>query len=362
MAKRRNSSRRFVLGMLVYALAFVVFLAIGLRIFWGYIDSYEKSQPKHAIDAYVESFDSEHIRALSADFVASLDHRIQSEEDAYALIESLFKGELRYSKNSVESTDDRLVYAIFSDKRMLGTMVLSSSGSGVDTVWTVSDESFEFTDLLNSEEILAPSEWQISCNGKLLDKDFITETDIRYPSMEEAYDYGFELPMLVRYEIGNYIGEAEIVALDADGNEAQLQDDPAAYTLSDRCTADERERMEDFTRRFLPLYIAFMSNTNHNAYDNYARIHPYLLAGSDLESRFYNAIGGQTYSHSKGDYLHDVVVHGVFRLDNGSFLIDVDYMVDTTGNAGTIENEAGMLIVAEDQGAQGIFASELFIK
>ena len=57
-----------------------------------------------------------------------------------------------------------------------------------------------------------------------------------------------------------------------------------------------------------------------------------------------------------------MVVHGVYELDNGSFLIDVDYMVDTTGNAGTIENEAGMLIVAEDQGRQGIFASELFIK
>ncbi|MBR0039782.1 MAG: hypothetical protein IJP64_00170 [Oscillospiraceae bacterium] len=360
--KRRHSARRFALGMIVYALVFIVFLAIGLRIFWGYIDAYEKAQPKHAIDSYVESFDSAHIRALSEDFVSSLDHRIQSEEEAYALIEDLFRGELRYSKNSVESTEDRLVFAILSDKRMLGTMALSRSGDGSDTVWTVSDESFDFSDLLNSAEILAPEEWQISCNGTLLGEEFITETGIRYPSMEEAYDYGFDLPMLVRYQIGNYIGEAQISALNADGNEAQLQDDPAAYTLRDRCTEDQRTRMEDFTRRFLPLYIAFMSNTNHNAYDNYARVHPYLLPGSDLESRFYNAIAGQVYSHSKGDVLHDVVVHGVYELDNGSFLIDVDYMVDTTGNAGTIENEAGMLIVAEDQGSQGIFASELFIK
>lgn len=360
--KRKRSARRFVLGMLVYALVFIVFLAIGLRIFWGYIDSYEKSQPKHAIDSYVQSFDSAHIRALSADFVSSLDHTLQSEEDAYALIESLFRGELRYSKNSIESTEDRLVFAIMSDSRVLGTMALNRSGSGADTVWTVSDESFEFTDLLNSAEILAPEEWQIFFNGVSLPDAYITETGIRYPSMEEAYDYGFKLPMLVRYKIENYIGEAQIGALDADGNEVQLQDDPAAYTLADRCTADQRTRMEDYTRRFLPLYIAFMSNTNHNAYDNYARVHPYLLPGSDLESRFYNAIAGQVYSHSKGDYLHDVVVHGVYELENGSFLIDVDYMVDTTGNAGTIENEAGMLIVAEDQGAQGIFASELFIK
>lgn len=363
MAKRRRSSRRFALGMIIYALTFIVFLALGLRIFWSYIDSYEKSQPTHAIDAYIASFDSEHIRTLSRDFVSSLDHELQSEEDSYAVIESLFKGELHYSKDSVASTDERLVFRILSaDNRLLGTMALNKTGSGNDVAWTVSDEQFDFSDLLRSAEILAPAEWKVLCNGTELGESYVAETGIRYPSMAEAYDYGFSLPTLVRYEIGNYIGEAEISALDAEGVEAQLQDDPAAYTLSDRCTADERSRMEDFTNRFLPLYIAFMSNTNHNAYDNYSRVHPYLLPGSDLESRFYNAIVGQTWSHSKGDYLHDVVVHGVFEISEGKFLIDVDYQVDTTGNAGTVANEAGMLIVAEDQGASGIFASELFIK
>ncbi len=363
MTKKRNrSARRFALGMIVYALTFIVFLALGLRVFWGYIDVYEKSQPNHAIDSYIQSFDSAHIRALSADFVSSLDHELQSEEDSYELIENLFKGDLRYSKNSVESTEDRLVFAIHSDGRLLGTMALNKSGSGADTVWTVSDERFDFSDLRRSAEILAPAEWKVFCGGRELGEDYVTETGIRYPSMEEAYDYGFSLPTLVRYEIGNYIGEPEISALDADGNEAQLQDDPGAYTLADRCTAEVRTRMADFTGRFLPLYIAFMSNTNHNAYDNYARVHPYLLPGSDLESRFYNAIVGQTWSHSKGDVLHDVVVNGVFEISGDKYLIDVDYQVDTTGNAGTVTSGAGMLIVAEDQGTGGIFASELFIK
>ena len=361
MAKRR-SARRFALAMIVYALTFIVFLSVGLRIFWGYIDSYEKSQPSHAIDSYIESFDSAHIRTLSADFVSGLDHRLQSEEDAYTIIEDLFKGTLRYAKNSAESTEDRLVFAILSEDRVLGTMALNRKGEGNDVVWTVSDEEFDFTDLLNSCELLAPADWQISCNGAPLGDEFVTERGIRYPSMEEAYDFGFALPTLVRYRIDDYIGEPEIRATDADGNEAQLQNDPADYTLSDRCSEDQRARMDDFTRRFLPLYIAFMSNTNHNAYDNYARVRPYLLPGSDLQSRFYNAIEGQTWSHSQGDVLHDVVVHGVFDLGGDRFLIDVDYKVDTTGSGITTENDAGMLIVAVDQGEDGIFASELFIK
>ena len=363
MAKRRKkASGRFALGMIIYALAFVVFLSIGLRILWTVLDRYEKSQPSHAIDSYIASFDSDHIRALSRDFVSSLNHELQSEEESYSLIEDLFKGRLRYSKISLESTDDRLVFAILSDERLLGTMALNKSTGDTAAAWTVSDENFDFSDLLSSTEILAPEEWTIRCGGGELGEEYITETGIRYPSMEEAYDYGFSLPTLVRYKLDNYIGELRIEARDADGNEVQLREDPAAYTLSDRCTAEQRARMEDFTRRFLPLYIAFMSNTNHNAYDNYARVKPYLLPGSDLESRFYNAIVGQTWSHSKGDFLHDVVVNGVYEISAGRYLVDVDYQVDTTGNAGTVANEAGMLIVAEDQGAGGIFASELFIK
>ena len=330
--KRRRSSARFALGMVIYALTFLLFTAIGLRFLWLYLDNRERSEPVHTIDRYLASFDSNHIRALSADFVSSLDHRLESEEQSFQIIEKLFDGNLRYAIKNAETTDTHLVYAILDGKRLLGTVTLDATGEKGDNAWAVTGESFEFTDLLRST------------------------------SMAEAYDYGFALPTLVRYHVENYIGELSFAAADADGNPAQAQEDPAAYTLGDRCTADERERIEDYTRRLLPLYIAFMSNTNHNAYDNYARIHPYLLPGSDLESRFYSAIAGQTYSHSQGDYLHDVVVNGVFSLGGSQFLVDVDYQVDTTGNAGTITDSAGMLIVVEDQQARGIFASEIFIK
>ena len=212
MAKRKSSARRFALGMIVYALTFIVFLAIGLRFFWGVIDDYEKSQPKHAIDAYIHSFDSAHIRALSADFVASLDHELKSEEDCFAEIEQLFSGELRYSKNSVLSTEDRMTLAILSGNRLLGTIVLERNGAESETAWTVTDENFDFSDLKNSSEYLAPSEWQISCGGRPLGEQYLVETGIRYPSMEEAYDFGFALPTLVRYELDNYIGELDIEA------------------------------------------------------------------------------------------------------------------------------------------------------
>ena len=57
MAKRRKyEARRFALGMVVYALTFLVLLSVGLRIFWGYLDGVDKAQPGYAIDLYKELF------------------------------------------------------------------------------------------------------------------------------------------------------------------------------------------------------------------------------------------------------------------------------------------------------------------
>lgn len=364
--KRKKPSHLFFLGMVIYALVFMVFLAIGLRVFWDYINDYEKSQPQHAIDDYIASFDSEHIRAISSDFVATLDHGLQSEEDSYAVIEDLFKGRLLYS--CVESGETRMVYDIVSDGKKLGTMTLvgreieKPGAPWTVSEWTVSDESFDFSWLLSSKEITVPSDWTVSCGGKVLGDEYITERNIKYASLEEAYEYGINLPYLVKYEIDDYIGDIPFTVVDWSGNETVMEGGVAEAALSDRCTSEERERMEDFARRFLPLYIAFMSNSNHNAYDNYARVKPYLLPGSDLDNRFLNAIAGQVYSHSYGDVLHDVVCNGVVDLGGGTFLIDLDYQVDTTGQAGTVTSSAGVYIVAEDHGGDGIFATSLFVK
>ena len=228
--RKKNAGGRFALGMAIYALAFILFLAIGLRIFWGYIDNFEKSQPSHAIDRYIQSFDSNHIRALSADFVSSLDSTLQSQEDAYREIENLFK-DLHYSKKGAESTEEHLVYAILAGDRYLGSMTLDATGETGDDSWRVTSESFDFSDLISEQSFVVPAEWTVSCNGNILGEAYITEKGIRYPSMEDAYDYGFALPTLVRYELGNYIGSPEIRVVDADGNAAEIQNDPTAYPL-----------------------------------------------------------------------------------------------------------------------------------
>ena len=54
MAKKvKIFSRKFVTGLLVYVVLFLIVLAVGLGIFWKFIASYEASRPKNTLKAYV---------------------------------------------------------------------------------------------------------------------------------------------------------------------------------------------------------------------------------------------------------------------------------------------------------------------
>ena len=50
MTKKKS---RFVLGMVIYALVFLLIAGAGLTVFWKYIDAYERSRPKNTMDQYL---------------------------------------------------------------------------------------------------------------------------------------------------------------------------------------------------------------------------------------------------------------------------------------------------------------------
>ena len=58
---QRSKPHSFLVGLLIYALVFLVVAGIGLVLLWNYIDAYEQSRPKLAIDAYMDALTVEHI-------------------------------------------------------------------------------------------------------------------------------------------------------------------------------------------------------------------------------------------------------------------------------------------------------------
>lgn len=353
MAKKKQtrSSVRFVMGMVLYALAFALVTAVGLRFFWSYLSAYETSRPKNTMEEYIASFDEEHIKRVSADFVATLDHNIQTEEDSYAVIASAMEGKLSYAKLSAESSEDKTVYILMLDGEKLGRVELTKQDDPVFgfSPWSVSDEELDFTWLLSSKEITVPDSWTVSCSGNILDVSYLSGEKIPYEVLEGFYDEGFSLPYMVTYKIDSFVGDVEFETEDENGQSVELSGD-GNVGLNDNCTESEKTEINALVQNFIQGYVHFMSK--RDGFNNYSALMEYVVQGSELDSRLYQAIEGQFYASSNGDEIVSITLNNSINLGNGNYFADVTFIVDTTGQKGVVQttNNSKFILSRTDSG------------
>lgn len=353
---KRSSGLNFALGMVVYALVFALICAVGLRLLWTFMDEYEQSRPNKTMDEYIQSLDDGHIKALAADFVATLDHNVQTEEDSYACILQAMEGKLTYAKKSAESSDTRTVYVLSLDGRKLGTVALTKEEDPAFgfSPWSVAEEEMDFSWLLSpAAEITVPENWTVYCAGNALDKSYISGEKTPYARLEEFYGEGFDLPYMVTYHVENYLGELKFELKDKDGQTAQIPEGQDLESFfADNCTEQEKAEVKTLSENFIRAYVWFMSNTNHNAYGNYYEAMQYIVPGSELDSRLYQTIEGQYYAHSRGDDIQSITLNSAMNLGGGNYFADLTYVVDTTGQKGVVQttNNLKLIISRTDDG------------
>lgn len=357
--RKKHSAGRFIAGMLVYALIVAVAVFAGCRYLWGILAdyqvkideqqaAYELSKPDNYINRYITTFDEEHIRDVSKDFLSGLNRDIQSEEDSFAEIKALFDGEIAYNKSF--ASENLIKYDISCKDILLGNVSFDFDGS----VWNVTSESFNFDWLLNSSSVTVPCNFSVSCNGFELDDSYIVESDIPFEILEEFEDTQlFEMPYFVTYEISEYVGEAFFNVEDFNGNVVTIPEGSGQEMFIDNCSEEQIAYLEEYVSRYIPLYIRYTSNADGNRYGNLDRLLPYLLPGSSLEARMKGALEGLYYAHSKGDTLKELTYNHHMVLGENTYFVDITYLVDTVGNAGlvTTTNNVKLIIVKNDRGS-----------
>lgn len=360
--KKRGSTGRFILGMIVYAMLFGIVILAGMRWFWSYMADYEASRPVNAVEEYIRSFDAEHIRAISAGFIASLDSGVQNADAAEEEITKVMQRPLSYARKGAESNEKKTVYVISNDERELGRVVLTREDNprfGF-APWTVAEESYDFSFLLDSDEITVPEDWSVSVNGTVLDASYIVATGIPFDSIADYYEMGdYSFPHKVTYRIENYVGSAPFEVRDAAGNPVDLTAGWSEDAYLENCSAEEKQAIDSFVGEFLVYYIQALSNFNRNAYSNYALVKEYLVPGSDLDQRLLGAIAGQMYAHSLGDEILSITYNRYYRLDDATYVVDFTYDLDTIGYDGHVQstNEARLLLA---QTANGLKATNIY--
>lgn len=340
-------NKRFVTGMLVYALVFLVIASVGLWVMWDYIEAYEYSRPVNAIKAYVDSLTPEDLSMGSADLLDTLDTHLQSREESSRLIQESAEQTFSYAKKSAESTENRQVYVLRSGRQVIGEFAITSAEPDKFgfRVWEVTEESFDFSHLLGeSVSVTVPSDFTVLVNGAALDESYITAQGIPYACLEEFYG-NYPLPSLVTYSADAYLGQATLEVLDREGDPIEITADTDYNLLMQECTEEEVAAIDTLAAQFLEYYVAFTGSSSGTAGGNYNRLCRYLVPEGELSKRLYTAISGLYFAQSLRDTIQETRVNQYASLGNGRYYCDITYVVETVGRKGPVQQSYNMKVI-----------------
>lgn len=361
MAKKKKQHKKrsflwFVLGMVIYAAVILGAAYYGLKQLWGFLEAYEASRDYHAIDAYMEQLTPEHICDTQSELIAQIDHNIQSEDECRQVLLGALTEKITYARKASDCTETKQVYVLRSGKQVIGSFTIAAQeeDSYGFTPWEFSEESFDLSFLIGqSVSATAPMDYPVFVNGIQLDDSYVTDQTSEQIEFLEDYYEDYDLPVFYTktYEAGPILGELSIQVTDPEGNayvfdEASFDKD----SLAENCVFNEIHELNLFIPEFLHRYIVFAGCANDNRYANYAYVTELVVPGSNLAKRMLEALDGMQYAQSRGDELEDAIIHHLVRLEEGRYLCDVTYLVNTIGNEGKVQttNNAHIIIVRKN--------------
>ncbi len=349
MAKKKKI--RFpwlLLFMVLYAVAFLVATRHGLEWFWGYIEAFERSQPEHAIEAYMEQLSEENLYAGSAELITQLDSNLISEAECRAMIDGAVAEGITYARNRKESTAEKNVYMLLSGDRTIGKVITEPGEADAHgfRVWSATEESFDFSFLMGAgSSITVPHHLTVRVNGTALDESYITQTDIHYTSIREYYDEFEGLPYMVTYQTPAVWGEQELIVTDAEGNVVTIDENTDMESFLYTCTQDEIDRVHTFATDFIDQYMTFISCSNEVRKQEYKELIDYIVDGAALEDRMYEAMDGLQWVTRQNAELISMTVNSCIPLGEGRYLCDLTYVSETTKFTGRSEDVTNTKII-----------------
>jgi len=334
MAKKvkKKGFGRFFLCSFLYALVFLALTYWGLTKFWAYIEAYELSRPKTAINPYMEQLDVSHICDSMDEFIDQFDHNIQSKDACREYIaDSMSKG-ITHAQKVSESTDTKLVYMLMSGGKTIGKVTMNTLEADEYgfTPWKVTGEEFNFDHLIGqSVSITVPHDFTVYANGVALSAEYIIEDHIQYEVLEDYYaDY--IPPYMVTYAVGPILGDITLTTTDRSGKAVEVTDKTDFTPYIDNCTEDELTRLNTLMNAFLKRYVAFTSNAGGkgNTMNNYYSLSDYLVPNGSMVKRMYKALDGLGWAADSGSVITDTKIHRYVNLGNNRYLCDITYTVE----------------------------------
>lgn len=350
----KGKRKVFYIVMLVYAVVALIAIGLGLNWFYGFIGAYEASRPKHVLEGYIQKLDGAHVAEHSGNVIGKIDHHIQSEQACREYIENALTAPFTYAKKSKESTDTKQVFAIRCGMQVVGefTMETVQEDEYGFAHWEITDESFDVSYLIgDTVSTVAPDHYTVSVNGAVLDSSYVVGEPIGYDALEMFYDE-YDLPAMVTYEAGPFLGSFEMTVTDTEGKPFDLEQAKDLNLIAQNCPEEMLEPLDEFVDIFIDKYVIYTGGSNKSADLNLYYLLQHVVKGSDFEERMRGAWYGQQYTQSWGDKIVEIRNNYFFQLEKGKYVCDVTYLLDTTGKQGVVRttNNVRMVVVKTSGG------------
>ncbi len=360
--KKVPFSIKLLIAMAIYAVVFVCAAWFGFSWFWDYIAEYEASRPQNAIEAYMDELNAARIQAYCKPMVDSIDHNIQSVDECNAVIAGALSGGITYARKLSECDDTTMVYMLMSDGKTIGkvTFTAKTVTEHEFPIWSLASETFDMSHLIGQgASVTVPENYHVYAGTVLLTEKYVTQRDILFESVKDYYE-DYDLPTKVTYTVEPILGDVTLTVRDPQGNEVTPKDLLDEHHILNSCTAEELEDINSFLDDFLSRYVAYTTNVNLERYDNYDRLKPYLLEGSALQQRMYDALSGLKWVKDRKAKLLHVDPESIIPTGDGHLLCRISYTIQANdkNNQPVEETYAIELVIA--QTAEGLKAQSMY--
>lgn len=364
--KKNRSGMGFALFMAFYAIAFLTATFFGLKWLWGCMEAYEASRPHIPIDAYMAKVDKQYIIDHSNEFMTTVDFHIQDEETCREIVMEALEGDISYARKASECTEDRQVFVVRCGNQVVGSFTIETTAEDAYGFkpWTFREENYDLSWLMGTETVTvtAPEGYPVYVGGVKLDESYIIHTETTeyevYGDLYETYD----LPRFVlnTYQAGPFLGQtAQAEVYDPDGRPFTYDESFDPYSLLPQLDSSTRSKLEDFVEEFLEVYVIFAGCANDAREANYNRVMKYVVKDSNLAQRMYDALDGYQFAQSQGDEIAGITIHHLLPLEEGKFLCDVTYLVNTKGYDGVVQTSTSCRITIVESNGKYLVESKI---
>ena len=357
--RKRRSSRRFLLGLLLYVLILVLIMSCTVFLLHRYLIIYEDTRPSTAIRAYFASLPEEGYADYAEKALAGLDHNLCPQELCDKYLRDLLVN-ADYAENLAESGDSRKVYTIRSGGKRLGTVQLAQNEEAEMGLygWKVDSTAFDLSADFIELEVTVPPDWHVEVNGCTLDKSYRTETGLRYDRLEQFYDSLEDMPAMVHYRSGPCLPGSELCVTDAAGREIPETDWNQDYYLSN-CSDEQQAALQEYCEKFMPLYIRYTADIGMERNTFYTQLTPLLVPGSPLDQRIREGVDSSWWNWTQKCTMQDMELNLVSDLGGGRYLVDLSYETETIAQGVASYDHYNIRLIVEDVDGR-LLASTLY--